>query len=190
DPQLVRAAFHRTPGSHRAQIEIALVRQRLLAIVTHMSFRSSATIAGLDPEDVIQIGLMRAYRSLHLFRGDSAFGTWVTRIALNYVLELKKTVRARVESVTEEVSIEIAGPTSDDPIERAETASQIAEAIQQLPDNQREVFLLHYELDFSHEEISKRLGLTKGSVKTLAFRARRSIRAALLAKPEFSRRSA
>jgi len=131
-----------------------------------------------DAEDAAQLTFVRAYTSIHKFRGGSSFGTWLYRIAVNICLdELKKRRRAgSVFSELPEPSSQLpAPPSADDPenaILRKERQELIESAINSLPEQQRVVLLLSDVQGLSYEEMVKVTGTTLGTVKSRLNRAR------------------
>ena len=131
-----------------------------------------------DAEDAVQQSFQRAFVNLHRFRGDSAFATWVTRIAINEALMMLR--RRRVTTPLFETSNDDVHPTSpiDLPDERptpeqafAEKESRAvgAQAISRLRNNLRTVALLRELQGLSNAETARRLGLTVTAVKARTF---------------------
>jgi RNA polymerase sigma-70 factor (ECF subfamily) len=129
-----------------------------------------------DPElaaDIAQDVWMQIFRALPGFRGDSQFGTWAHRIAVNRTLNaLRKSRRiAKAETAIEE---DTAATEIDD--ERAFLAASIDQAAAQLPEGARMVFLLHDVEGYTHEDIARELGITTGASKSQLFKARAKLR--------------
>ncbi len=129
-----------------------------------------------DPEqaaDIAQDVWMQIFRALPGFRGDSQFGTWAHRIAVNRTLNaLRKSRRiAKAETAIEE---DTAATEIDD--ERAFLAASIDQAAARLPEGARMVFLLHDVEGYTHEDIARELGITTGASKSQLFKARAKLR--------------
>jgi RNA polymerase sigma-70 factor (ECF subfamily) len=155
-----------------------------------------------DAEDAVQQSFQRAFVNLHGFRGDSAFATWVTRIAINEALMMLR--RRRVTTPLFETNNNDVNPTSliDLPDDRPtpeqafaekESRAVVAHAISRLRENLRTVALLRELQGLSNAETARRLGLTVTAVKARTFHARRQLRAHLEGKCtppriDFSRR--
>lgn len=127
--------------------------------------------------DIAQEVWIQIFRALPSYRGDSQFGTWAHRIAVNRTLNALRKVRriARVETDVEEETA--AAP--DDPAaetERSAIANSIDQAVQQLSPGARTVFLLHDVEGYTHEEIAQELGITAGGSKSQLFKARAKLR--------------
>ena len=125
-------------------------------------------------EERTQDAFVRAWERLGTFRGESAFGTWLHRLAVNVVLMEQRGSRRRERRVA---------PASDDPVfERAAAAPAAAErldlerAIALLPAGARAVFVLFDVEGYSHEEIAGMCGIAVGTSKAQLFRARRLLR--------------
>lgn len=144
-----------------------------------------------DAAEVVQEAFLAAYRHLPEFRGDSAFGSWVYRIAANYAL-----MRLRHRKVTAQVEEPEGAPTfnergslidevadwSRDAEEQtldAELRKAIDDASAKLPEEYRQVFLLRDVEGLSYEEIATATGDSVPAIKSRLHRARLSLRAAI-----------
>ena len=126
--------------------------------------------------DIAQEVWIQIFRALPQYRGDSQFGTWAHRIAVNRTLNaLRKTRRlAKIETEVEEDSALV-----EQDSERVMVMQTIASAAQRLSPGARAVFLLHDVEGFTHEEIAERLGITAGGSKSQLFKARAKLRTLL-----------
>jgi len=126
--------------------------------------------------DVAQEVWIQIFRALPQYRGDSQFGTWAHRIAVNRTLNaLRRTRRlAKIETEVEEDSAMVEQDT-----DRSFVMQTIASAAQKLSPGARAVFLLHDVEGFTHEEIAERLGITSGGSKSQLFKARAKLRTLL-----------
>ena len=122
-----------------------------------------------EAEDCAQEAFIQAWTKLDRFRGDSAFGTWLHRVAVNAVLgRMRKSRREqdRIRAVS-------------DVAPRAETIGDsgglrdLEQAIDELPSGARHVFVLHAVYGYSHDETSDMLGIAAGTSKAQLHRARR-----------------
>lgn len=129
-----------------------------------------------EAEDCAQEAFIQAWRKLDKFRGESAFSTWMHRIAVNAVLgRMRKSKR-------EHDRIQVAA-------ERETTVPQaladngelrdLAAAVDRLPPGARHVFVLYAVYGYSHEEASNMLGIAVGTSKAQMHRARRLLSEAL-----------
>ena len=122
-----------------------------------------------EAEDCTQEAFIQAWNKLELFRGDSAFGTWLHRIAVNSVLgRMRKSKR-------EQDRIQVAAETILSPLPAADTGElqDLADAIDRLPAGARHVFVLHAVYGYSHEETGNMLDIAAGTSKAQLHRARR-----------------
>ena len=126
--------------------------------------------------DVAQEVWIQIFRALPQYRGDSQFGTWAHRIAVNRTLNaLRKTRRlAKIETDVEEDSALV----EPEP-ERALMLATIEKAANRLSPGARAVFMLHDVEGYTHEEIAERLGITAGGSKSQLFKARAKLRTML-----------
>ena len=136
-------------------------------------------LVGHDPDlaaDVAQEVWIQIFRALPSFRGDSQFGTWAHRIAVNRTLNaLRRTKR----TAALEVEVEDDSAAVEPEAERALLAQSIEEAANKLSPGARTVFLLHDVEGYTHEEIANQLGITAGGSKSQLFKARAKLRTLL-----------
>lgn len=122
-----------------------------------------------EAEDCTQETFIQAWSKLHRFRGDSAFGTWLHRVAVNVVLgRMRKSRREqdRLRAVSEVLD---APGTMDD----GGGMRDLESAMQELPSGARHVFVLNAVYGYSHEETGEMLGIAAGTSKAQLHRARR-----------------
>jgi RNA polymerase sigma-70 factor (ECF subfamily) len=126
--------------------------------------------------DIAQEVWIQIFRALPQYRGDSQFGTWAHRIAVNRTLNaLRKTRRlAKIETDVEEDSA-----TVEPDAESAFVLASIESAAERLSPGARTVFMLHDVEGYTHEEIAERLGITAGGSKSQLFKARAKLRTLL-----------
>ena len=127
--------------------------------------------------DVAQEVWIQIFRALPSYRGDSQFGTWAHRIAVNRTLNALRKVRriAKVETdVEEDTALAGDDPAADS--ERSFVAASIDQAVKLLSPGARTVFLLHDVEGYTHEEIARELGITTGGSKSQLFKARAKLR--------------
>ena len=124
-------------------------------------------------EDIAQEVWIQIFRALPSYRGESQFGTWAHRIAVNRTLNaLRRTRRlTKIETDIDEetVSVEHGG-------DRSILRSVIDAATAKLSPGARTVFLMHDVEGYTHEEIATELGITPGGSKSQLFKARAKLR--------------
>ena len=151
------SAFERLYRTHVARVH-SLVRRMLDAD---------------EADDLTQDIFVRAWHKLGTFRGESAFGTWLHRLAVNVVLARRKTLgveRGRFQA-------------GEDPLdgvsgrrETPEMSMDFEAALARLPDGARQVFVLHDVAGYRHEEIARMLGVVPGTSKSQLHHARMALR--------------
>ena len=124
-------------------------------------------------KDVAQEVWIQIFRALPSYRGESQFGTWAHRIAVNRTLNALRRAR-RIAKMETEIDEEVAG--TDESAERSILAATIEEAMRQLAPGARTVFVLHDVEGYTHEEIALELGITAGGSKSQLFKARAKLR--------------
>jgi RNA polymerase sigma-70 factor, ECF subfamily len=165
--------------------------------VYHLCFRMIGNTA--EAEELTQEAFMRVFRKIHMFRGDSAFSTWLHRLSVNVVL-----MRLRKKRVTE-ISFE-----SGDDNQESERPPRdfgapdlsltgvvdrliLKRAVAKLPKGCRKVFVLHDVLGCEHHEIAAKLGYSIGNSKSQLHKARMRLRKLLgtsLRRPEIQTKCA
>ncbi len=180
DPELVSAAQQGNPEA----------LEQLIRLTQNDVYTLARRLVG-DPEDafdVAQEAYVRAIRSLHKFRGDSAFSTWMYRITANVAFTHRaRAKRRRAESLERLESEKAPVPASGDqpPDKAAITAiayEEVLDALDRLPHGSRAVVVLKDIYGMSHEEIAESLGITVAACKVRLFRARQRLKETLTAK--------
>jgi len=125
--------------------------------------------------DIAQDVWIQIFRALPSYRGDSQFGTWAHRVAVNRTLNALRKVR-RLAQV--ELDLEEGGPLPNEEhsSERTFLAESIDQAVQRLSPGARTVFTLHDVEGYTHEEIAQELGITTGGSKSQLAKARSKLR--------------
>jgi RNA polymerase sigma-70 factor (ECF subfamily) len=144
-----------------------------------------------DAEDVTQDVLLQVVRKLNTFRGESQFPTWLHRVTVNAALSKRRQRAQRQERETPDPLDQFLDnghhhaavrPWAVDPEQEAldrETQQLIEQAITDLPENYRDVYVLADVEGLSNPEIAEILGLNVGAVKSRLHRARLLMRDAL-----------
>ncbi|MFN8092972.1 MAG: sigma-70 family RNA polymerase sigma factor [Vicinamibacteria bacterium] len=134
-----------------------------------------------DANDLAQEVFLRAWRSIGRFRGDSAFSTWLYRIAVNACLNHRALKRVPTQDLPEALP---------DPSRGAEAraldedvARSVRGAIARLPEKQRATLVLKVYHDLSHEEVANVLGSSVGTVKSNLFHALGNLKRLLGGEP-------
>lgn len=125
-------------------------------------------------EVLTQDAFVQAWRSIAQFRGDSAFSTWLFRIAINVVRMSQRTKARRAARITSEEALEHVPP----PVERPRHADAIdlEDAIADLSPQARTVLILFDVEGYSHNEIADMLEIAPGTSKAHLHRARKQLR--------------
>jgi RNA polymerase sigma-70 factor (ECF subfamily) len=130
-----------------------------------------------EAEDLLQEIFLLVHRKLPDFRGDSAVGTWLYRLAMNRCLDHLKSLQTRTRRATcaldEECPLVVSRQTTSvGPIDKLD----LERAIAQLPEAARAVFVLHDVEGFQHNEIAAILGISEGTSRSQVHKARLRMR--------------
>lgn len=134
-----------------------------------------------DAEDLLQEIFLSAHRKLDSFRGDSALGTWLYRLATNLCLDHLRSRAARTSQLTGALDDEpgLADAGSRTLADSALTRMDLERALAQLPDGCRAAFVLHDIEGLEHREVADALGIAEGTSKSQVHKARLRLRALL-----------
>lgn len=202
----------RREGPDRSMAQAALADERLLVAqaksgrsssfgelyerhrlrVYHTAFRILRNRQ--DAEDAVQRSFQRAFTNLCRFREDSAFSTWVTRIAINEALMMLRQRRVTTPlfetnnddvNTTSVLNLADDGPNPEQALAENEDRAAVTNAISRLRESLRSVALLRELQELSNVETARRLGLTVTAVKARTFHARRHLRKYFEGKHKF-----
>ena len=165
------------PTSHAADSDVALAAAGDRRAFERL-YRQRMVADRGRAEELTQDVFVRAWEKLHLFRGESAFGTWLHRMTVNVVLNARKSEgrnRSRFDDDEEGDGVDLLPSRPLAPGDRMDLEAAIAK----LPPGARRVFTLHDVEGYKHEEIAEMLGVTSGATKAQLHRARLLLREAL-----------
>jgi RNA polymerase sigma-70 factor, ECF subfamily len=148
-----------------------------------------------DAEDLTQEAFLQVFRSVHSFRGDSAFSTWLYRIAVNTVLmKLRRRKAPPLVSLDEPVSAD--SPSLKRDIGKADLKLSgaidrlaLRRAVQELPEGCRQIFDLHEVEGYQHHEIADLLHCSIGNSKSQLHKAKMKMRDLLFPRRRILRKA-
>ena len=136
-------------------------------------------------EDLTQDVFLQVFRKIQTFRGESAFSTWLYRLAFNIVL-----MRRRIKTLNE-TSLEARNEEEGESFARRELGRvdlgvsgvvdrvNLKRALKRLPHGYRRIFILHDVMGYEHHEIAEALGCSVGNSKSQLHKARARLRTIL-----------
>jgi RNA polymerase sigma-70 factor (ECF subfamily) len=141
------------------------------------------TSSQTEAEDLTQEVFIQLFRKVGSFRGDSAFSTWLHRLTVNQVLMHFRRRSVKNERTSEDGEMPEQTVTGSANPNRMQVVDRIAlkNAIAELPNGYRNVFILHDIEGFEHEEVARMMGISIGTSKSQLHKARLKLRG-LLAK--------
>ncbi len=149
---------------------------RLYKLYSRAMFNVCLRITGSDDdaEDALQEAFISAFKNLHHYRGDAAFGAWLKRIVVNKAINIVK--RKKHESIPDDDKFDVA--EEEGPVDYKEglTVDRVRKAIEQLPDGYRAVLSLYLLEGYDHEEIGEIMGISESTSKSQLNRAKTKLR--------------
>lgn len=179
--EIDQALVERVQKGDKAAFELLVAKyhRKIIRLVSRL-VRDAAEV-----EDVTQEAFIKAYRALPQFRGESAFYTWLYRIAVNTAKNHLATQGRRAPTSTEANAEEAETFAEADQLRDIDTpesmlmSKQIAQtvntAMEALPDELRTAITLREIEGLSYEEIAEAMGCPIGTVRSRIFRAREAI---------------
>lgn len=134
-----------------------------------------------DAQDCLQDAMLRIYKALPNFKGQSSFSTWAYRITMNTCLDDMRRKKVR-QTASLDALLDLGwSPTDEDDtperhLSNAELRRELSRAIQSLPEDMRAAVVLRDVQGFSYEEIASMLGANVGTVKSRISRGREKLR--------------
>jgi RNA polymerase sigma-70 factor (ECF subfamily) len=134
-----------------------------------------------EAEDLTQEAFLQLFRKIATFRGESAFSTWLHRMAVNVVLmQLRKKSLPLVpldETIETEEETPKKEPGAEDPILAGSVDRlELKKAVESLPPGYRTIFVLHDVEGYEHNEIAEIVGCSIGNSKSQLHKARMKLR--------------
>ena len=133
-----------------------------------------------EAEDLLQDIFLTAYRKLGLYKGESALGTWLFRLATNQCLDHLRSKRTRLAMLTDTIDSEPDAPgAAAGAILGVLDRMDLERALTQLPAGCRAVFVLHDVEGLEHREIAQLMDISDGTSKSQLHKARMRLRGIL-----------
>ena len=119
-----------------------------------------------DADDIAQAVWIKVWNKLDGFKQESAFSTWLFRVAYNETLNfIAQKKRLKTHTTQNELDHNLEHPSSQDTLKETAIQIKLERAIAELPEKQRFVFMLRYYEDFDYEKIASITGTTVGGAK-------------------------
>lgn len=169
-------------GGNIAAFELIYERYHRRTYSLCLRMTSSQT----EAEDLTQEVFIQLFRKIGSFRGDSAFSTWLHRLTVNQVLmhfrrrSVKNERTSEDGEMPEQMVHGTANPNKMQVVDRIALKNAIAE----LPNGYRNVFILHDVEGFEHEEVARKMGISVGTSKSQLHKARLKLRGLLIKKQD------
>ena len=132
-----------------------------------------------DARDVVQEAYLRAWKGIRRFRGDAQFSTWMYRITANtaytHVNRRKRQRTTNIDDVAEPIEMHL-DATPEASAEAAAGLSELAAAVDQLPQSMRQIVILKDVYGLTHEAIAEELDISIAAAKVRLHRGRKRLR--------------
>ena len=180
-PELVKRAQEGDSNAFGTLFEAH--RSRIYSVCLRMTSNAA------EAEDLTQDAFLQAFRKIAKFRGDSAFSTWLHRIAVNTVLmHFRKNSLSQISldepySDSEGSKIRREYGTRDKGLAGCVDRVALARAMKDLPPGYRTIFLLHEVEGYEHQEIAEMLSCSVGNSKSQLYKAKLRFRELLAPAP-------
>lgn len=148
-----------------------------------------------DASDVVSEGFIRIHRAIGRFQSNASFSTWMFKILKNCFLDLRKKRRVNVVMSLDEPYESESGHNTFQPIDESESAHDLASkrehsamvmlAIEELPFHQRDLLQMYYEECLTYEDISVRLDIPAGTIKSRLYRAKLNLKSIIQGSRRF-----
>lgn len=136
-----------------------------------------------DAADIVQRAFINAFRKIQEFAGDSAFSTWVYRIAFNQAISFRRENRRTTVSIyakDDEKAVEPAVESNpSEKLEGEETQKKVQQALETLEEGDRQIILLKDLQGHSYDDIAAIMQIPKGTVRSRLHRARLELKSRL-----------
>jgi RNA polymerase sigma-70 factor (ECF subfamily) len=159
-------------GDARAYEELVRPHQEIAFRVAYVITRNTA-----DAEDATQDGLVKAWRALGRFRTSEPMRPWLLQIVANEARNRRRSAGRREQLALRAANVSgEAAPSPEDATLDADERARLLAALEQLPDDARQVLACRYLLQLSEEETAAALDIARGTVKSRSARALERLR--------------
>ena len=173
EKKLVERASGGDPAAFNQLME--LHERRMYAVALRMCANRE------DAQDCLQEAMLRVYRAIGSFKGQSTFSTWVYRITMNTCLDELRRKKNRQNTSLDNLLDMGWAPADENNVPeqqaiRAETRRRLHAAIRELPEDMRAAVVLRDIQGFSYDEIARMLEINVGTIKSRISRGREKLR--------------
>ena len=158
-------------GDHKAISELVKKTMNLALLITNNVLYKRSEI-----EDTIQDIYLKIWENLDQYdETEGKFISWFSRIAQNQCIDRNRKIRVNIDENIPENKLDDSPPV-DEKIHNSDLKNEIMKISLDLPDKQREVFILRDIQNLTLKEVQKQTGLSTGSIKTNLYLARKKIK--------------
>jgi RNA polymerase sigma-70 factor (ECF subfamily) len=184
DAEIDRALIQRAQAGETAAFRELVERHQRRAFAISFALVKDEE----DAREVVQEAFIRVYRGLSQFHGGSSFFTWLYRIVTNLSIDVIRRPARKETELDESLELEDAGDAplaridGADPLDalhRGELRDRIQAALAELPPYHRGVIVMRELQGMSYEEMAESMGVSKGTIMSRLFHARRKLQTAL-----------
>lgn len=128
-----------------------------------------------DAEEMAQEVFIKVYNSIHTFRGNAKFSTWIYSIAYNHCISQVRKKKYEVSSLDDSRVKDEAADFSLDGVDEEARAQYLEKAMKELPEDEYSLLILYYYKDLPMEEVARIAKLTESNAKVKLHRARKKL---------------
>lgn len=162
-------------GDREAFMKLVAAYQQKVFVLTYSMVRDRE-----DALDLVQEVFLRLYEKIQGYRAGENFQAWLMQIARNLSIDFLRRKKARKKDSLDGLDLDRADlAANQEDLDQFQTRELIHQAVLDLPEKQQQVFILHHFEELKYEEISDRLGIAVGTVKSLHFKAIQKLRKTL-----------
>ena len=127
-----------------------------------------------EAEDLTQETFLKIWRNTGIWKPEAKLETWIYRVLYNLFIDSRRRVKGQTEELSEDIRSYEASP--EQVLIQKRTAQEVAEALNELPERQKEALVLCYYQEMKAKDAAETLSVSQSALEALLFRARRTLK--------------
>ena len=166
DEEVMREIAH---GNEKAFHELLIrYEKRVFALAWRLCFDQTTA------EDLTQETFLKIWRNAGSWRPEAKLETWIYRVLYNLFIDNRRRVKGQSEELSEDIHSEEDSPELA--LIKKRTAQKVAQALNKLPERQKEALILCYYQDMKAKDAAEVLSVSQSALEALLFRARQTLK--------------